>query len=331
MKAIQVDQNQSYKNLKISEIPAPKVEANQVLLKVHAAGCNFFDVLMVEGKYQVKPPFPFVPGSEFAGEIIKLGQGVTNFKVGDRVFGLVPWGCYAEQIVTIPEALYRIPENMSYVEAAGFGMVYATSYAALIFRAELKPKEILLVHAAAGGVGLAAVQIGKALGAIVIGTAGDDEKLQVVKNNGADYVINYTSTDWVSKIKEITKGKGVDVVYDPVGGDVLLNSLKCMAWCGRLIIVGFTSGKIPDIKANYLLLKNISVLGIHWGAYNTHDRKRYLESITGSLDLFNEGKLKPVICRVFPLEQVIDALTLLYTRKSYGKVILKIAPENSKL
>jgi len=219
---------------------------------------------------------------------------------------------------------------MSYVQAAAFGTVYATSYAAFIFRAELKSGETVLVHAAAGGVGIAAVQIAKALGAKVIGTAGSDAKVKIAIQNGADHAINYSKEDFVEKVKELTNGKGVDVVYDPVGGDILTKSLRCMAWSGRLLVVGFASGKIPDIKANYLLIKNISIQGLYWGAYKINEPKRYNESIEGSLEMFKQGKLVPVIYKIYRLEELPQALDDLFTRKSYGKVVVTIG-EQSKL
>jgi len=322
MRAVVVDRWMEPSELAVSELPDPKVGSGQLGIEVRAAGCNFFDILLVQGRYQVKPPFPFVPGGEVAGVVREVGPGARGFSVGDRVLAAVPIGGYAER-AAIPAALaHAMPEAMSFEEGAAFPIVYPTSYAGLVNRAALRPGETLLVHAAAGGVGLAAVQIGKALGARVIATAGGADKLRVAEQAGADAAIDYTAEDFVLRVKELTDGRGADVIYDSVGGDVFERSLKCIAWNGRLLVIGFASGQIPSVAANRILLKNISVVGLHWGAYARYEPARVPEAFAALFALYAEKKIQPVIFERFPLERVTEALAALGGRKSYGKVVL---------
>lgn len=234
----------------------------------------------------------------------------------------VPFGAYAERAAVSARAAFVIPACMSFEEAAAFPVVYPTSYAALVYRAQLRPGEWLLVHAAAGGVGLAAVQIGKALGARVIATAGGPDKLEVARRAGADALIDYRGEDWVARVKEITGGHGADVVYDSVGGDTFDLSLKCIAWSGRLLVIGFAGGRIPEVKANRILLKNIAVIGLHWGAYAIHEPQRIPETFAALFRLYDEGKLTPVIYKVFPLQDLPAALAALGGRQTHGKVVI---------
>jgi NADPH2:quinone reductase len=294
MRAIVVDRWLEARDLRVSEIPAPQLRPGALELEVKAAGCNFFDILMVQGKYQVKPPFPFVPGAEVAGVVRAVGEGVTGFAPGDRVLASAGLGGFAELAVVPAAGAWAMPEGMSFAEGAALPIIYPTSYAALVFRAKLQPKETLLVHAAAGGVGIAAVQIGKALGARVIATAGG----------------------------QLTGGKGADVIYDSVGGDTFDKSLKCIAWNGRLLVIGFASGRIPEVKANRVLLKNISIVGLHWGAHVQHEPARIPETFRALFELYRAGKIKPVIFETYPLEQVALALEALGSRKTWGKVIV---------
>src|SRR5258705_10024309 len=294
MRAIVVDRWQEPKELGAREVPEPKPRAHEVVIDVEAAGCNFFDILLVQGKSQMKPPFPFTPGAEVAGTVREIGSAVRGVAVGDRVFAGVPLGAFAERIALPASALHPMPDAMTFPEGAAFPVVYPTSYAALVYRARLKAGETLLVHAAAGGVGIAAVQIGKALGARVIATAGGAEKLEVARRAGADVCIDYRADDWADQVRAATQGRGADVIYDPVGGDVLDQSLKCIAWNGRLLVIGFASGRIPEIKANRILLKNIAVIGLHWGAYATHEPARVAEVFGALFQMYEAGAIRPV-------------------------------------
>ena len=310
-------------DLRTTEVGEPAVGPGMVGIDVKAAGCNFFDILMVRGQYQVKPPFPFVPGAELAGVVDEVGAGVTQFKVGDRVLGSPGLGAFAERAAVPSRGVWRMPDAMSFEEGAGFPIVYPTSYAGLVFRARLAPGETLLVHAAAGGVGIAAVQIGKALGARVIGTAGGPDKLEVARRAGADVVLDYRRDDWVDAVKEATGGKGADVIYDPVGGDVFDASLKCIAWNGRLLVIGFASGRIPEVKLNRVLLKNIAIVGLHWGAHVMHEPERIDQTFEALFALYREGRIPPVVYRSWPLDELPAALAALGSRQSHGKIVVR--------
>jgi len=322
MRAVVVDRWLEPAELAVRELPDPIVGPGQLGVDVKAAGCNFFDILIVQGRYQVKPPFPFIPGGEIAGVVREIGQGVSGFAVGDRVLASAPMGGYADRIAIPASFAHRMPDAMSFEEGASFPIVYPTSYAGLVYRAALKPGETLLVHAAAGGVGLAAVQIGKALGARVIATAGGPDKVRVAIEAGAEFGIDYNNEDFVERVKEITGGKGADVIYDSVGGDIFDKSLKCIAWCGRLLVIGFAGGTIPSVAANRILLKNVSVVGLHWGAYAKYEPARIPETFAALFQLYEEKKIRPVIYGSYPLEKAADALAALGSRKTHGKVVL---------
>ncbi len=324
MRAISVDRWMEPSELRVTDIAEPSTPPGALKVSVRAAGCNFFDILMVQGKYQVRPAFPFTPGAEVAGVISELGEGVEGFSVGDEVFGSAGLGGFAEYSIVSAGAAHRLPEGMSFEQGAAFPMVYPTSYAGLVFRGGLMPGENLLVHAAAGGVGLAAVQIGSALGARVIATAGGAEKLEVARRNGADELIDYREEDFVARVRELTNGKGADVIYDSVGGDVFDKSLKCIAWNGRLVVVGFAGGTIPVVRANRILLKNIAVTGLHWGAYQTNQPEKVPETFAALFALHREGKVDPVIFKSYALEDLATALHDLASRKSYGKLIITL-------
>jgi NADPH2:quinone reductase len=263
-----------------------------------------------------------VPGAEVAGTVREVAADVRGFAPGDRVFAGLSLGAFAERVAVPATALHRMPEAMTFPEAAAFPIVYPTSYAALVYRASLRAGETLLVHAAAGGVGLAAVQIGKALGARVIATAGGAEKLEVARRAGADTVIDYSRGDWVEAVKHATNGRGADVIYDPVGGEIFDGSLRCIAWNGRLLVIGFASGVIPEVKANRILLKNIAVVGLHWGAYAQHEPARIPEVFAGLGKLYEEGLIRPLIFGTYGLDEVPQALEALGGRATYGKVII---------
>jgi NADPH2:quinone reductase len=322
MRAIVVDRWQDPSELRVSEIPEPPLRPGTAKLEMRAAGCNFFDILLVKGQYQHKPAFPFVPGAEVSGVIVEVAPDVVDLRRGDRVFAGVSAGAFAERVVLPAAALRRIPESMSFEEAAALPVVYPTSYVALVHRAQLRAGETLLVHAAAGGVGLAAVQIGKALGARVIATAGDPEKVEVALRGGADVGIDYRADDWVERVRSETGGRGADVIYDSVGGDVFDGSLKCIAWNGRLLVIGFASGRIPEVKVNRILLKNIAVVGLHWGAYAQHEPGRIPETFAALDALYQSGGIRPAIYARYPLDRVPDALAALGSRKSWGKVVV---------
>jgi len=309
-------------DLAVREMPEPELGPGMVRVGVRAAGCNFFDILMVRGQYQVRPPFPFTPGAELAGVVEAVGPGVREFAPGDRVMASAGLGAFAERAVVPARSVYRLPEGMSFEAGAAFPIVYPTSYAALVFRAPVKPGEWLLVHAAAGGVGIAAVQIGKLLGARVIGTAGGDDKLEVARKAGADVAIDYRREDWVARVQEVTEGRGADVIYDSVGGDITGASLKCIAWNGRLLVIGFASGHIPEVKLNRVLLKNISLVGLHWGAHAMHEPARVGETFDALFGLYARGAVEPIIYRRYPLDDLPAALEVLGSRQSYGKVVV---------
>src|SRR5438552_8388322 len=304
MRAIVVDRWMEPADLRVREAPEPELAPGTLAVEVRAAGCNFFDILMVRGQYQVKPPFPFIPGAELAGVVREVGPGADGFSVGDRVLASASLGAFAERAAVPSLAAWRMPDGMSFEEAAGFPIVYPTSYAGLVHRARLRAGETLLVHAAAGGVGIAAVQIGKALGARVIATAGGGEKLEVARRAGADVAIDYRGGDWVEAVRSATGGRGADVIYDSVGGDIFDASLKCIAWNGRLLVIGFASGRIPEVKLNRVLLKNIALVGLHWGAHAMHEPERIPEIFRALFALYREKKIAPVVYRSYPLAEL---------------------------
>jgi len=305
------------------EAPEPRPQAGEVLVETRAIGCNFPDILMVQGKYQVKPPLPFSPGHEVAGVVRETGDGVTRVRPGQRVLAMLGWGGYAERVTAPAPHVFVIPDAMSFEEAAAFGLVYQTSYCALVERAALRPGESLLVHGAGGGVGLAAVQIGKALGARVLATAGTAAKLDIARQSGADVLIDYRTEDWVERVKAETGGEGADVIYDPVGGDVFDASTKCIAFAGRLLVIGFAAGRIPSIAANRILLKNISVVGVHWGLYQRRGSPLIDQWMDTLFAMYEKGQVRPVIYRTWPLPEAAAGLKAIAERESYGKVVLR--------
>jgi NADPH2:quinone reductase len=294
----------------------------EVAIEVKAIGCNFFDILIAQGKYQVRPPLPFSPGGEVAGIVRAVGPEVENVRPGDRVFAMLGWGGYASVCLAPAATVVRMPDAMTFEHGAAFGVVYQTSYFGLVHRAGLRRGEALLVHAAAGGVGLAAVQIGKALGARVIATAGTAAKLDVALRHGAEQGFDYSTPAWVEDVKRVTNGRGADVIYDPVGGEVFDLSMKCIAFGGRLLVIGFASGIIPTVQINRVLLKNISIVGLHWGAYRQHDPAKIPESMAELFALYEQGAVTPLVASRYPLERAAQALDEIATRRSVGKVVL---------
>ena len=308
--------------LVLGEVDAPEPGEGQVRVAVHAAGVNFPDLLMVTGQYQVKPPFPFSPGIESAGEVIEVGSGVGEVKPGDRVIATHAWGGFAEEVVTPAASVISMPGGMSYEHGAAFSVAYGTAYHALVQRARLEPGETLMVHGAGGGVGLAAVELGKFLGARVIATAGSKAKLEVAKAYGADDLIDYAEEKIRDRVKELTGSKGADVIYDPVGGDATDESLRSIAWGGRILVIGFASGRIAEIPSNRILLKGCSVVGTYWGAFAAREPETSRENFRTLLAWYGQGKLKPHISRTYPLERAAEALTALRDRKISGKAVL---------
>ncbi len=306
----------------VTDHEEPTPEAGQVIIDVKAAGLNFPDVLIIQGKYQFQPDMPFSPGGECAGEVIAVGEGVDRYKVGDKVIAMTGSGCFRDQIAADQHAVMPMPEGLDFTQAAGVAMTYFTSYHALKQRADLKEGETLLVLGAAGGVGSTAVELGKMMGAKVIAAASTDEKLAMCKELGADETINYSEQDLKTAIKELTGGKGVDVVYDPVGGDYAEPAIRGMAWNGRYLVVGFASGPIPEIPLNLTLLKGCSIVGVFWGRFIAEEPAVHLQNIKELWGLFAEGKLKPAINDVFPIEDYEQAYEVMMERRARGKVIL---------
>ncbi len=309
-------------SLEVETLEKIAVGPGEVGIDVKAVGCNFFDILITQGKYQVRPDLPFAPGAEVAGVVTDVGEGVEQFSRDDRVSALLTYGGYASAVSAPADRVFQMPPEISFEDAAASGLVYQTSHVALVHRANLRAGETLLVHAAAGGVGLAAVQIGSALGARVIGTAGTKNKLELAAQNGADFVFNYREEDWVARVNELTEGRGADVIYDPVGGDTFDASTKCIAFEGRILIVGFASGRIPTVAMNRVLLKNFSLVGIHWGLYFDKDPAVLHESQRALCRMFAEGKIRPVVSQTFPLKEAQVALAALGSRKTSGKIVL---------
>ena len=309
-------------SLVIEEVDPLKPGKGQVVISVKACGVNFPDTLIIQGKYQSKPPFPFIPGSEVAGIVKELGEGVDTFNVGTRVMAFIGMGGFAEEAIADASHIIPMPHTLDFATASAFLLTYGTSHHALKDRAQLHPGETLLVLGAAGGVGLATVEIGKVMGARVIAAASSDEKLEVCKQHGADEVINYSTEDLRDRIKQLTGGKGVDVAFDPLGGDYSEPVLRSMAWGGRFLVIGFASGDIPRIPLNLPLLKVYSIVGVFWGAFMERDPKHGRENIQELITWMNEGKLKPHVSATYSLEQVADALNNLMERKVTGKAVL---------
>ncbi len=308
--------------LELAELPSLPIAPGTVRVAVHAIGVNFADLLIVQGKYQEKPALPFSPGFEIAGVVTELGPGATGVKLGDRVLGTMEHGAYADEAVLPDHRLLPIPASMTFPIAAGFPVAYGTSHGALDWRARLKPGETLLVLGAAGGVGLTAVEVGKAMGATVIAVAGSAAKLEVAKHQGADHLIDYVREDLRARIKEITGGRGPEVIYDPVGGDAFDQCLRSIAWEGRIVVIGFAAGRISQIPANLVLVKNCDVIGFYWGSYRRHKPELVRESFRKLLSWFEAGTLKPHVSHTLDLADAGHALALLAERKTTGKVVL---------
>ena len=310
--------------LAFEDVEAPALTPGSVRIAVHATGVNFPDLLLIEGKYQVRPPFPFSPGLECAGIVTECGEGVEAPAPGTRVLAYMSYGGMAEEVVAPAECVIPIPDVMPFDVAAAFPVVYGTSYHALVGRAALGEGETLLVQGASGGVGLSAVEIGKRLGATVIAAAGSDEKLELARDHGADHLVNYRTEDLRERVKALTDGRGADVIYDPVGGDIFDTSMRCIAWNGRLLVIGFASGRIAEAKTNIILLKEISVVGVAWGAFAQRDRAANRAYFDDLFRWYEEGALKPRISRRLPLEEATAALQGFQSRSVVGKQVLTV-------
>jgi NADPH2:quinone reductase len=300
--------------------PTPELGDNDVMINVKAAGLNFPDVLQIQGKYQFQPDMPFVVGSEISGVVEAVGSAVTRYQPGDEVISM--GGGFREQAVVNEGFVFPKPKALNFEEAAGIAITYFTSYYALKQRANLQPGETMLVLGAAGGVGTTAVELGKLMGAKVIAAASSDEKLELCKQLGADEVINYSEVSVKDAVKELTGGKGVDVVYDPVGGDYSEQALRSMAWNGRFLVIGFAAGPIPKIPLNLTLLKGCSIVGVFWGRFTGEEPAVNLKNIEELWELFEAGKIKPVVTDNFPVEQYREAFQCMTERRARGKVIL---------
>jgi NADPH2:quinone reductase len=322
MKAIVARQWCEPRGLVMEDVDLPEPKEGQVRVKVHSAALNFPDILLVAGKYQVKPALPFTPGLEVAGTIDSVGSGVAGFAPGQRVLAQLSMGGFAEFVVAGTAALQRIPDGMSDDEAAAFPLVYQTSYFGLVVRGALHKNETVLVHSAAGGVGLAAVQIARALGAgKIIGTVGSDHKRDIVRQQGGDIAINYQSEDFVEIVKRETNGRGVDVIFDPVGGELGQRSTKCIAFEGRLLIVGFTSGAFSNFVSNHILMKNYSIVGLHWGLYQQQDPAKIAQAWRALWELYGAGLIKPLVGGRYPMKQVAEGMEALTSRAAVGKIV----------
>jgi NADPH2:quinone reductase len=324
MKALLCKQFGPPDSLVLEDLPSPHPGTGEVVITIKAASVNFPDVLIIQNKYQFKPPLPFSPGSELAGVVKEVGAGVTNVKPGDKVIAFTAFGAFAEEVKTEAVRLLPLPKGMSYEEGASFILTYGTTDHALRDRGQMKAGETLLVLGAAGGVGVAAIEIGKALGARVIACASSDDKLAVCKQHGADETINYETEDLRERIKALTGGKGVDVIYDAVGGPYTEPAFRSIAWRGRHLVIGFAAGDIPKLPLNLALLKGASVVGVFWGDFTRREPKVFAESARQLARWYAEGKLKPHVSATFPLAKAAEAMNLLASRKAKGKVVICI-------
>lgn len=329
MRAVLVREFSPFANVLVTEVPDPRPGPGEVIVDVMAAEANYPDILVIEGKYQIKPPLPFSPGKAAAGRVSVLGEGVEGLKTGDAVAVQVEYGAYAEKVVARAESCFPMPDGLGFAEAAALGLVYQTSWFALRERAAFRPGETVLVLGASGGIGVASVQLARAMGAgKVIGAVLGAANADLVRSVGADVVVDASAPDIRDSLRrqvfEATEGHGADIVIDPVGGDITGAALRAMAWCGRLVVIGFASGEIPTLKANYLLVKNISALGLQWSDYRERAPERVSEAQREIFSLFVEGKLSPHISRRFALDQFHQALQLLKDGQAQGKVIIEV-------
>lgn len=309
-------------NLALEEVDTPTPGKGEILMEIKATGVNFPDVLTVQGKYQFKPELPFIPGAELAGVVTAVGEGVTSRKVGDQVIATTQIGAFAEQCVVNEHTTFEMGNTMSFEQAAGFAITYGTSYYALKQQANIQPGETLLVLGAAGGVGIATIQIAKAMGATVIAAASSEEKLDFACEAGADLRINYSTENLKDKVKELTGGKGADVVYDPVGGDFSEQAFRAIAWDGRFLVIGFASGPIPAIPLNLALLKGASLVGVFWGSWAARAPMESRKNFDELIAMIDGGKFSPLVTEVYSLDDYKAAFASISERRAKGKVIL---------
>jgi NADPH2:quinone reductase len=314
-------------SLVLEDVDDPVAGNGQVVIDVHACAVNFPDVLVIQNMYQFKPPLPFSPGAEVAGLVSAIGPGVDDLKVGDRVLGSPGWGGLAEKVAVNAEQVVPIPDGIDLLHASSFMYAYGTSQYALKDRGHLKPGETLVVLGAAGGVGLAAVELGAAMGANVIAAASTDDKLELCREYGASMTINYATEDLKTRIRELTGGVGADVVYDAVGGPYSEPALRSMAWEGRFLVIGFASGEIPKIPLNLALLKSCDIVGVFWGAFVGRERARHRENVAELMQWWTEGKLRPHVSSTYPLERAGEAIRELADRKAKGKVVVTVVED----
>ena len=325
MRALVCEAYGPVENLKVADLAVPEPKAGEILVRVGAAGVSFAALLGMQGKHQNKPALPYVPGNEMAGHVVKLGPGVTNLTVGQRITTGVGQGAYAEYAVATAANAVAIPETMPYAQATNFPTLYPTAYGALKWKADMQPGEVLLVHGAGGGVGLAAVEIGKMLGATVIATASSDKKLAIAKARGADHLVRYDREPFRDAVKRITDGQGADVVFDPVGGEVFENSMRCINWGARLLVIGFTGG-IGLAKTNLLMIKGATVLGVRAGEAVRRNPALGEVRIKALSEWAEAGKIRPNVSHRLPLENYAQAMRLLIDRKAIGRVALITRP-----
>ena len=309
--------------LELAELPDRPPGPGEVAIDVEAIGCNFADVLICRGKYQLKPDLPFAPGSEVVGKVRAVGQGVTCLSAGQAVTAQLTHGAYASYVVADGRRVQLVPEGVPPEDAVALGVAYQTAHLSLVDRARLQRGESVLVHAAAGGVGLATVQIARALGARVIGTASGSDKLALVREHGAEAALDTSDENWPQGVLDLTEGRGADVICESIGGDVFERSLKCIAWAGRLIVVGFSSGEIPALKLNRVMLKHIALLGLNLHGYHERDPAALQRAVASLFELYAQRKLRPLIHARYPLERAPEALAELASRRSVGKLILQ--------
>ncbi|QDI90495.1 NADPH:quinone oxidoreductase family protein [Salicibibacter halophilus] len=311
--------------LSLEEVNKPENNEGHILIRTKAASLNFFDILLCQGKYQEKPPLPFTPGAEIAGIVEAVGDG-SNYQVGQKVLArpALPSGGLAEWVSVSENEVFSVPDSMSFHEAAAMYITYQTAYYALHHRGNVKRDEVILIHAGSGGVGSAAIQLGKAAGARVIATAGGPDKVQLCKDLGADVAIDYLADDFVDIVKQETNGKGADIIYDPVGSDTFDRSRKCTAFAGRLLVIGFAGGRIPEAPVNHALVKNYSIVGVHWGYFARLYEQEMVNIHDTLCSFYEEGKIKPLIYKNFSFEEVPHALNLLGDRKTYGKLVVDV-------
>ncbi len=312
-------------SLVVRDVPTPEPGRGEVRIKVHAAGVNFPDTLIIEDKYQFKPPRPFSPGGEAAGVVDALGEGVTSVKPGDKVIAMTGHGAFAEYLIAGESRVVPMPDGMPFDQAAGFTMTYGTSHHALKQRARLQPGETVLVLGAAGGVGLTAVELAKVMGARVIAAASSDDKLALCREYGADETINYSTEDLREGIKRATGGKGPDVIYDPVGDKYAEPAFRSIGWNGRYLVIGFAAGEIPKLPLNLPLIKGASIVGVFWGAFTAREPKVHQENMRELLTWYAQGKLKPHVSEHFSLDDGPKAIRWMMDRKAKGKVVLQVA------